>query len=303
MATAALVSNIENARRLQWELTRCTQKIDEVRESILARCEPDVVRRRFRECQTAMLSAGRLLMLDRRFKCRLPTAVRNEALDMLRNDAAPIAVQKKLGLTGVTVQNLRHRELGDHRNLLHARKLTEAQIAEIKAGNGTPRAIFAKKFGVSIDVVSRARCSRGSYREVKEISPVQTRKPGPAPTNELRLRFNSELMDSLTEMAELTSPKRPGIPEIQSYVVGLVEAQIADFRCRRIPADFLRNDKTPDDPEVGDIKPRGRFRGRFSIAERERINAQHDAGGLTPKEIARRWGCSATTIRRALDCD
>ncbi len=51
-----------------------------------------------------------------------------------------------------------------------------------------------------------------------------------------------------------------------------------------------------------DVKPPGRFRGRFSPADRERIHEQHDAGE-TVKQIAKRWNISETTIRRALDCD
>src|SRR5260370_171030 len=227
MATATAL--VDSARSLDLELRRCEEQLSEVRTSILARREPEDIRRTFRRARDAMMSVGRLLLShgqlrDGRFAPRLPAHVRNEALDMLREGAAPIAVQKKLGLTGVTVQNLRHRELRDHRNLLHARKLTEAQVAEIrKAGNGTLRRGFAAKIVVAIDVASKARCSRGSYREaVPVLSPVQTRKrPGPSTTNKMTLRFNAQLMESLTEMAELTSPKRPGIPEIQSYVIAL----------------------------------------------------------------------------------
>src|SRR6266704_2790092 len=107
MATATAL--IESARTLNGELTRCTQKLEEVRESILARAEPQDIRRKFRACQSAMMAVGRFLMLDKRFQPRLPSDKREQALDMLREGAKPIAVQKKLGLTGVTVQNLRHR--------------------------------------------------------------------------------------------------------------------------------------------------------------------------------------------------
>jgi hypothetical protein len=113
---------------------------------------------------------------------------------------------------------------------------------------------------------------------------------------ELTLKFSPPLMESLAQMAELASSKRTGIPEIQSYVIDLVEAQIAEFRCRRIPADFLcRNDKTPI-PEVGDnIKPRG----KLSPDDKERIIEQRGAGVSIP-ELAVRWHCGASSIRRAL---
>src|SRR5260370_16120904 len=141
MATATAL--VDSARSLDLELRRCEEQLSEVRTSILARREPEDIRRTFRRARDAMMSVGRLLLShgqlrDGRFAPRLPAHVRNEALDMLREGAAPIAVQKKLWLTGVTVQNLRHRERRDHRNLLHARKLIQAQVAEIRqAANRT----------------------------------------------------------------------------------------------------------------------------------------------------------------------
>jgi len=309
-APTALVLNgrIETARTLNGELQRCTQKLEEVRERILGRAAPEDIRRQFRACQDAMMSLGRLLLShgqlrDGRFAPRLPAHVRNKALDMLREGAAPVTVRRKLGLTGVTVQNLRRRDLGDHRNLLHACKLSPEQVAEIrKAGNGTLRRVFAERFHVSVDVVSRARNGRGSYREVTKVPPLQStqakRRPGPATTNELSLRLNAELARSLAEMAQLAHC------EVATYATELLETGVAEFRAKKIPATFLDWDATmPLTAADADVKPRGRFRGRFTVAERERIHAQQDAGGLNPNEIARRWGCSATTIRRALDCD
>ena len=91
MATAseALQEKVESARKLQWELTKCQKELEAVKASILARREPDDIRRKFRACQDAMMVLGRLLMLDGRFKPRLPSDLRNEALDMLRAGARP----------------------------------------------------------------------------------------------------------------------------------------------------------------------------------------------------------------------
>jgi len=220
----------------------------------------------------------------------------------LTESARPIELQKKLGLDNLTIRRLRRRELRDFRDLNHMCKLTAEQIAEIKSNRTVERSYFAHKFGVSTRVISRVRCGRGPYGETKVMSPVQTMKP--PVTSSLRIKLNAQLMRSLTEMAQLTvlSGARA---DLAAYATALIEAAVADFRFKKIPSNFLSlKDNTPP-PEVAacDTKPHGRFRGRFSADERERIHAQHDDGGLTPKEIARRWGCSATTIRRALDCD
>jgi len=248
-----------------------------------------------------MMCLGRSLALDRRFKPRLASEKREQALDMLRNGAAPITVQKTLGLTDVTVRNLRHRDLGDHRNLLHARKLTEAQIAEIrKAGTGTVRRVFAEKFNVSEHLVGKIRNGRYDARE--EISPVETtaakreniKRPA---IGELRLKFSRPLMESLMEMAKLAGT------EMREYAAGLLEVQIADWRSRRIPADFLYRDATMPlaMPTAGGAKPRGRFRGKFSADDREKVAEQRDSG-VSIQELSERWSCSPTTIRRTLDC-
>src|SRR6266851_4952212 len=106
MATAALVSNerIENARRLQWELTRCQKELEAVKASILARCEPEDIRRQFRTCQDAMMCLGRFLMLDGRFKPRLPSHIREQALNLLREGAKPIELKRQLGIDNNTVR-------------------------------------------------------------------------------------------------------------------------------------------------------------------------------------------------------
>src|SRR2546421_2678804 len=148
MATAseALQEKVESARKLQWELTKCQKELEAVKASILARREPDDIRRKFRACQDAMMVLGRLLMLDGRFKPRLPSDLRNEALDMLRAGARPIELQRKLGLDNLTVRRLRHRELNDLRNLSKVRKLSDEQVAEIRAaGRATLRRVFAEK--------------------------------------------------------------------------------------------------------------------------------------------------------------
>ncbi len=297
MATAtALVSN---ARTLNVELTRCTRKLEEVRSSILGRAEPEDVRRKFRGFRDATLCLGRSLLLDGRFKSRLPTAIRNQALDMLRNGAKPITIRQKLGLTGVTVQNLRRRDLGDHRNLRRACKLTPAQVAEIRAGYGTPRQVFAEKFGVSIDVVSRARHGRGSYREVTKVSPVQStlakrENVGRPADGELKLKFSRPLIESLMEMAELAGE------DVQPYVISLIESQIADWRARHLPADFLKLRVSAKDREAVEKTSRHSL-SSLTEEEEDKMLQQFRDEEMTAPALSRRWGRGESTIRRALE--
>ncbi|SRR6266446_981311 len=306
-ASEALQERIESARNLDLELRRCQSELEGLRSSLLARPGPEDIRRQFRHARDAMMCLGRSLSLDSRFRPRLLSNIREQALGLLRAGAKPIEVQRQLGIDNLTVRRLRHRDLGDNRDLRKIRRLTDAQIAEIRAaGYGTHRKMFAKKFGVSMSLISKVRNGRASYREVTKVPPsiaaprdqrsVRQENVGQPKTGELRRKFSRPLMQSLMEMAELASPKRPGITEIQSYVIGLVEAQIAEFRCRRIPADFLcRNDKTPI-LEVGDnIKPRG----KLSLDEKKRIIEQRGAGVSIPV-LAERWHCGASSIRRAL---
>ena len=302
MATATLVSNgrIEEARNLQGELTRCTETLEAVRESIRARREPDDIRRKFRECQTAMLVVGRFLMLDRRFRPRLRSEIRNEALDMLRTGARPIEVQRKLGLDNLTVRRLRHRELGDRRNLNKVCKLGLEEVAEIRStGRATTRRTLAEKFNVSMSLISKIRNGRGPYRReaAVSVSSVQqttvAKRPGPSreATNELHLRFNAELLESLMEMAELAHS------EIAPFVMELVEVQVANFRAKPVPADFLiKPDKTPVPDAAGNANS---HHNKMSPADSTRIAAQHDSG-VTIKQLSERWHVGESTIRRAL---
>jgi len=80
-----------------------------VRDGILARWPAEDIRRKFRSCQTAMMCLGRSLALDRRFRSRLPSDKREQALDMLRQGAKPIELKRQLGLDNNTVRRLRHR--------------------------------------------------------------------------------------------------------------------------------------------------------------------------------------------------
>src|SRR5882762_762891 len=140
MATALT----DSARKLQWELTQCETAVAEVKAGIIARAEPDVVRTKFRSCQTAMMCLGRSLALDRRFRSRLPSDKREQALDMLRQGAKPIELKRQLGLDNNTVRRLRHRELGDNRDLNRVCKLNADQIAEIRStGRATTRRTLA----------------------------------------------------------------------------------------------------------------------------------------------------------------
>src|SRR5438034_8965996 len=101
MATATALT--DSARRLDLELSRCQSEFEGVRSSILGRAEPNDIRRKFRACQDAMMVLGRLLSLDNRFRPRLPSDLRNEALDMLRAGAKPIELKRQLGLDNNTV--------------------------------------------------------------------------------------------------------------------------------------------------------------------------------------------------------
>jgi len=299
-ASEALQERIESARSLHGELARAQKELEEVRASILARGEPKGIRQQFRSCQNALMAAGRLLQMDNRFRPRLPSAKREVALAMLRAGKRPIDLQRELGIDSNTARRMRHRELGDRRDLNRVCKLSPEQIAEVRAaGRATVRRHFAEKFGVSMSLISRVRNRRASYREVTKVPSVQTttaKRPGPpTTTNSLSLHLSAELARSLAEMAALAHC------EVATYATELLETGVADFRARNIPSSFMDLDATM--PATADnVKPRGRFRGRFSADDRERINAQHD-GGMTVKEIAQRWGCGDTTVRRALDCD
>jgi len=116
------------------------------------------------------------------------------------------------------------------------------------------------------------------------------RRSAPAAEGDYIVRLDHELRESLERMADLANCK------LGTYVMELVVKAIADFRAQHIESSFLDglNDNTPP---PGDMKPR---RGRFSAEDREKINAQHDAGtGVA--QLATRWHCGASTIRRLLD--
>jgi len=296
MATALT----DSARKLQWELTQCETAVAEVKAGIIARAEPDVVRTKFRSCQTAMMCLGRSLALDRRFRSRLPSDKREQALDMLRQGAKPIELKRQLGIDNNTVRRLRHRELGDNRNLNRVCKLNADQVAKIRStGRATTRRTLAEKFNVSMSLISKIRNGRGPYRReaAVSVSSVQqttvAKRPGPSreATNELHLRFNAELLESLMEMAELAHS------EIAPFVMELVEVQVANFRAKPVPADFLiKPDKTPVPDAAGNANS---HHNKMSPADSTRIAAQHDSG-VTIKQLSERWHVGESTIRRAL---
>ncbi len=288
MATALT----DSARRLDLELRRCETAVAEVKASILARAEPNVVRWQFRQAQSAMMCLGRELSLDNRFRPRLPSHVRNEALDMLRAGARPIELQKKLGLDNLTIRRLRRRELRDFRDLNHMCKLTAEQIAEIKSNRTVKRSYFARKFGVSTRVISRVRCGLRPYGETSVLSPVQQkRRPGPAAAHSLTLRLNAPLLETLAQMSALAHS------EVGDYAGELIETAAADFRAKKIPSTFMDLDATMPltAPATTDVKPRG----RLSPDDKNKIIMQR-AEGTGIRELATRWHCGASSIRRAL---
>jgi hypothetical protein len=306
-ASEALQERIEGARQLHWELTAASKRLEEVTAAILARCEPDDIRRKFRACQSAMMSVGRVLLLDGRFRPRLPNELRARALELLRSGARPVELQRKLGLDSNTIRRMRYRELGDTRNLNRLCKLSAEQVAEIRAaGRATLRRHFAAKFNVSMALISKVRNSRGSYREVTKVSPIQSiqqtaiaKPPWRPKMNGLILRLNAPVLQTLTQMSTLAHC------EIAAYASQLIEAAAADFRLKQIPSDFLvRADKVPDPPPAndGNARPPRRGGGKFSSEEREKIAEQRDEG-MSVIQLAERWHCGATTIRRTLKCE
>jgi Homeodomain-like domain len=110
-------------------------------------------------------------------------------------------------------------------------------------------------------------------------------------SRELKLKFPRPLIESLAEMAKLS-----GAP-VNSYVVELLETQIADWRLRRIPADFQYGDadKTPVPETADDSKPYG----RLSDEDKIRIIKQH-ADGMSVPQIAARWHVGDSSVRRVL---
>jgi len=302
MATAtasALQEKVETARRLQWELTRCQKELEAVRASILARGEPEDIRRRFRSCQSAMMMCGRLLLLDRRFQSRLSDDKRTAALEMLKCGAKPIELERKLGLSSATAYRLRCRDLNDNRDLRKLRKLTDEQVEEIRSAPGAvTRRVFSDKFGVSMSLISRVRNGRGVYGQVTKVLPIQpsqetaiAKPSGPPKRNELSLRLSSELARSLAEMAQLAGE------DVQAYLVSLIESQIADWRSRRIPADFLIK---PDNTPAPVIQEQATLHlARMSAQDEDRILATWREGTKVDA-LATCWSRGSSTIRRAL---
>src|SRR5260370_32650609 len=102
------------------------------------------------------------------------------------------------------------------------------------------------------------------------------------------VRLDQELIKSLAEMAALAHV------EVATYIVELVQMGIADFRARKIPADFLiRPSNTPDPPPPCDnIR-----RGRLTAADEEKVIASM-LQGMKDDPCATRFHTSASTIRR-----
>jgi len=128
------------------------------------------------------------------------------------------------------------------------------------------------------------------------MPPVETttakRRPGPAATNELHLRFNAELMQSLMEMARLAHA------ELRSYVMELLECGVADFRAKKIPATFMDLDATmPLTAPAADDDVK--HHQKISIADREKMISQRSTG-MTVREISGRWNIAESTLRRSL---
>ena len=121
-------------------------------------------------------------------------------------------------------------------------------------------------------------------------------------TRDILLHFDPEPLSTLLEMAQFSlSPngwRRVSSGALATYAMGLIEVAIAEWREKQFAANLLKLDNTPM-PAVGsDVKPSGR--GRFSDEDKAKINEQRDAGAKIP-ELAERWGCGQTTIRRILD--
>lgn len=118
--------------------------------------------------------------------------------------------------------------------------------------------------------------------------------PSPETTSELHLRLNAELAQSLAQMAELANSK------LVPYVVALVESAIADWRSRNIDSTFLMN--LNDRQSAPAITEERKGRSQLSSEDREKIREQHDAGMKIP-QLAERWQCGPSTIRRVLNCE
>jgi hypothetical protein len=298
-ASEALQQKVETARRLHEKLDLAQKELREVRATILARGSRDVIRRQFRSCHTALMAAGSLLLLDGRFRPRLPSEKREAALAMLRAGKRPIDLRRELGIDSNTARRMRHRELGDSRNLRKLCRLTPEQVEEIlSAPRAVTRRVFAEKFGVSMSLISRVRNERGAYRQVyrkatKVLSPpVQETMLSKQEKGELKLKFPRPLMESLSEMAQLAGES------VQPYVISLIESQIAEWRAKKIPADFLiKPDNTPAPVIQEQSSPHF---ARLSEQDEDRILAAWREGKMVGA-LATCWSRSESSIFRALE--
>ncbi len=109
------------------------------------------------------------------------------------------------------------------------------------------------------------------------------------------LRLSDELLKTLSEMASLAlSGESKKNIDLAAYAAMLLEVQVADFRARQIPSDFLvRPGNTPDPaPAVENIR-----RGRLTAADEEKVIASM-LQGMKVDLCATRFHTSASTIRR-----
>lgn len=123
---------------------------------------------------------------------------------------------------------------------------------------------------------------------------LQTQQPSAdhPPANEIRIRVSRSLLTSLEEMRALAS-----MP-LELLVSQLVEAQIADFRLRKIPTTFLvaqNGDKFLKVESQDGIDPRRKLR-----PEQEDDVFELYEAGEKPPTLAKRYGVSASTVRRII---
>jgi hypothetical protein len=108
----------------------------------------------------------------------------------------------------------------------------------------------------------------------------------PSATGDLRLRFSDEIMSSLSEMADLAHA------EVPTFVLELVESQIADFRARKPEIDRMLRDKTPPPDEISNNIGR-----RMSSEDEERVVVML-LEGTKVSAVAKRFSKGESTIRR-----
>ncbi len=111
--------------------------------------------------------------------------------------------------------------------------------------------------------------------------------PTQIPSAEIKIRVPRLLLASLNEMCRLA------LMPLEPFISQMIEVQIAEFRRRKIPADFL----TPKFDPRGVAQGLDIHRRKFNVELRDKVVQRLD-NGQPVAEVAAATGLSKSTIRR-----